>query len=291
MTFSISVRTAAVVLSLCILWVGAAMAQDTKPADNPVVATVNGEKVLLSDLQTLYADLPERVRRIPFEQIYRPLLEQVIQIKLSSAQARKNGLHKSSFIQRRLQSFADRILQETYLKNHVDRMVTEDQLKEAYHEYLKKFRGDEEVKARHILLKTKKESMTVIDALEKGAEFANLAREKSIGPSKTNGGDLGWFDKKQMVKPFADAAFALKKGEFSKMPVKTQFGWHVILLEDRRRKAPPKYAAMKSRLKDQLGSKLAEQEIERLRVEARIVRFGPDGEPLDVGKPKKKEQK
>jgi len=291
MTFFISVRTAAVVLSLCILWVGAAMAQDTKPADNPVVATVNGEKVLLSDLQTLYADLPERVRRIPFEQIYRPLLEQVIQIKLSSAQARKNGLHKSSFIQRRLQSFADRILQETYLKNHVDRMVTEDQLKEAYHEYLKKFRGDEEVKARHILLKTKKESMTVIDALEKGAEFANLAREKSIGPSKTNGGDLGWFDKKQMVKPFADAAFALKKGEFSKMPVKTQFGWHVILLEDRRRKAPPKYAAMKSRLKDQLGSKLAEQEIERLRVEARIVRFGPDGEPLDVGKPKKKEQK
>ncbi|MCY4238530.1 MAG: peptidylprolyl isomerase [Rhodospirillaceae bacterium] len=291
MTFSISVRTAAVVLSLCILWVGAAMAQDTKPADNPVVATVNGEKVLLSDLQTLYADLPERVRRIPFEQIYRPLLEQVIQIKLSSAQARKNGLHKSSFIQRRLQSFADRILQETYLKNHVDRMVTEDQLKEAYHEYLKKFRGDEEVKARHILLKTKKESMTVIDALEKGAEFANLAREKSIGPSKTNGGDLGWFDKKQMVKPFADAAFALKKGEFSKMPVKTQFGWHVILLEDRRRKAPPKYAAMKSRLKDQLGSKLAEQEIERLRAEARIVRFGPDGEPLDVGKPKKKEQK
>ncbi|MCY4311631.1 MAG: peptidylprolyl isomerase [Rhodospirillaceae bacterium] len=291
MTFSISVRTAAVVLSLCILWVGAAMAQDTKPADNPVVATVNGEKVLLSDLQTLYVDLPERVRRIPFEQIYRPLLEQVIQIKLSSAQARKNGLHKSSFIQRRLQSFADRILQETYLKNHVDRMVTEDQLKEAYHEYLKKFRGDEEVKARHILLKTKKESMTVIDALEKGAEFANLAREKSIGPSKTNGGDLGWFDKKQMVKPFADAAFALKKGEFSKMPVKTQFGWHVILLEDRRRKAPPKYAAMKSRLKDQLGSKLAEQEIERLRAEARIVRFGPDGEPLDVGKPKKKEQK
>ena len=291
MTFSISVRATAVALSLCILWVGAAVAQDAKPADNPVVATVNGEKVLLSDLRTLYADLPERVRRIPFEQIYRPLLEQVIQIKLSSAQARKKGLQKSSVIQRRLQSFADRILQEAYLKNHVDRMVTEDQLKEAYQEYVKKFRGDEEVKARHILLKTKKDSMTVIDALEKGDEFADLAKEKSIGPSKTNGGDLGWFDKKQMVKPFADAAFALKKGEFSKMPVKTQFGWHVILLEDRRRKAPPKYAAMKSRLKDQLGSKLAEQEIERLRAEAKIVRFGPDGEPLDVGKPKKQEQK
>jgi len=212
-------------------------------------------------------------------------------MKLSSAQSRKNGLHKSSDIQRRLKSFADRILQQAYLQNHVDKMVTEDQLKEAYHEYVKKFRGDEEVKARHILLKTKKESMIVIEALEKGTEFANLAKEKSVGPSKTNGGDLGWFDKRQMVKPFADAAFALKKGEFSKTPVKTQFGWHVILLEDRRRKAPPKYAAMKARLKDQLGSKLAAKEIERLRAEAKIVRFGPDGKPLDAGKPKKKEQK
>jgi len=291
MTFSVSLRAAAVAVALSIPLAGAAVAQDAKTTKNPVVATVNGEKVMLSDLQTLYADLPARIRRIPFQRIYRPLLEQVIQMKLLSGEARKKGLDKSADVQRRLKSFADRVLQQAYLRAHVDKAVTEDQLKKAYDDYVKKFRGDEEVKARHILVKTKKEAMAIIEALEKGGKFADLAKEKSIGPSKASGGDLGWFGKRQMVKPFADAAFALKKGEYSKTPVKTQFGWHVILLEDRRRKAPPKYAAMKSRLKGQLGRKLAVEEIKRLRAEAKIVRFGPDGKPLDAGKPTKKEGK
>lgn len=271
-------------------------AQDAKKEadakNDPVVATVNGDRIKLSDLQALYADLPARIRRIPFTRIYRPLLEQVIQMKLLSAKARADGLDKSPDVQRKLKSFEDRVLQQAYLRAYVDKSVTEDQLKAEYEKYVKSFRGAEEIKARHILVKTKKEAMAVIEALEKGAKFADLAKEKSIGPSKASGGDLGWFAKRQMVKPFADAAFALKKGEFSKTPVKTQFGWHVILLEDRRTKAPPKYDAMKANLKRQIGRKLAVAEIKRLRAEAKIVRFGPDGKPLGAGgKPGKKDEK
>lgn len=303
MTLSYSLRAvavaAALVLPVAAMPFAGAQAQQSKPdaksaektAKDPVVASVNGQQIKLSDLQALYADLPARIRRIPFARIYRPLLEQVIQMKLLSAKARAAGLDKDPAVQRKLDSFADRVLQQAYLRRHVDKTVTDDALKKAYDAYVKSFRGAEEIKARHILVKTKKEAMEVIEALEKGGKFQDLAKNKSIGPSKASGGDLGWFAKGQMVKPFAEAAFALKKGQFSKTPVKTQFGWHIILLEDRRTKAPPKFEAMKARLKSQMGRKLAVEEIKRLRAEAKIVRFGPDGKPLDAGKPKKKEEK
>ena len=258
-------------------------------AKNPVVATVNGERVMLSDLRALHSDLPEQIRKIPLDRIYQPLLEQVIQIKLLAAKARADGLDKSPPIERKLRALADRVLQQAYLEDHVDKTVTEDQVAKAYKDFAAGHRGEEEAKARHILVKTKKEAMAVIEALEKGGKFADLARKRSIGPSKAGGGDLGWFARGQMVKPFADAAFALKKGAYTGVPVKTQFGWHVILLEDRRHKAPPPFEAKRAEIKAELGQKLAIAEIERLRKSANVVRFGPDGKPLDAGAPVRKE--
>lgn len=258
-------------------------------AENPVVATVDGEKVMLSELQALYADLPEQVRKIPLARIYRPLLEQVIQIKVVAARARADGLEKTPEVASRVRTFTERLLQQAYLARHTDRTVTEDQLARAYKRFAGEFRGEEEIKARHILVKTKKAAMAVIEALEKGGAFADLARQKSIGPSKAGGGDLGWFAKGQMVKPFAEAAFALKKGAFTATPVQTQFGWHVILLEDRRRKAPPPFEAKREELKAELGQTHMAAEIERLRAAAKIVRFGPDGKPLDDRAPARNE--
>ncbi len=301
MTHSLSLRAAAAALALAVplalsvaLSVAAsvdapAQAQSSAAAKNPVVATVNGEQVRLSDLQALHADMPEQVRKIPFERIYRPLLEQVIQIKVVAARARADGLEKTPEVANRLRTFTERLLQQAYLTRHADRTITEDQLAEAYKTFAAEFRGDEEVKARHILVKTKKAAMAVIEALEKGGKFAELARQKSIGPSKAGGGDLGWFARGQMVKPFADAAFALKKGTFTATPVQTQFGWHVILLEDRRRTAPPPFEAKREELRAELGQKLMAAEIERLRAAAKIVRFDPDGKPLDDSAPARKE--
>ena len=290
---AIPLRAAAAALALALplaVQSGAPVqAQSSTPAKDPVVATVNGEKVMLSDLRALHADLPEQIRKIPLDQIYQPLLEQVVQIKLLAAKARADGLDKSPPIERRLRALTDRVLQQAYLEDHIDKAVTEDQLAKAYKEFAAGHRGEEEAKARHILVKTKKEAMAVIEALEKGGKFAELARKTSIGPSKAGGGDLGWFARGQMVKPFADAAFALKKGAYTGVPVKTQFGWHVILLEDRRRKPPPPFEAKRAELKAELGRKLAVAEIERLQKSASVVRFGPDGKPLDDAAPARKE--
>ena len=299
MILAVSLRAAAALalaLPLALSNAAPAQAQQSQsgknrpaPAENPVVATVDGEKVMLSDLQALYADLPEQVREIPFERIYQPLLEQVIQTKLLSARARANGLDKTPADRTHAAHLRRPGAATAYLADHVDRTVTEDQLGQAYKDFVAGHRGEEQAKARHILVKTKKEAMAVVEALEKGGGFADLARKKSIGPSKTGGGDLGWFAKGQMVKPFADAAFALKKGAYTKTPVQTQFGWHVILLEDRRRQAPPSFKAKRDELKAELGRKLAAAEVERLRGAASIVRFGPDGKPLDESAPGKKE--
>ena len=294
MTDSRSLRTAFAALAfavpLALAAAAPAQAQQSKPAADPVVATVNGEKVMLSDLQALHADLPEQIRKIPIERIYQPLLQQVIQTKLLAARARAGGLDKTPAIERRLRTLADRVLQEAYLAERIDKAVTEDRLAKAYKAFAANHKGEEEAKARHILVKTKKEAAAVVEALDKGGKFADLARQKSIGPSKTGGGDLGWFARGQMVKPFADAVFALKKGDYTKTPVQTQFGWHVILLEDRRRQAPPPFEAKRAELKQELGRELMAAEIERLRNAAKIVRFGPDGKPLDAGSPARKKE-
>ena len=269
---------------------GPVSAQQSAPAKDRVVATVDGEKIMLSALQQLYADLPERFRRVPFERLYDPLLDQVIRIRLGAAKARAAGLDRTEAFRRKLRTFADRMLQQAYLEAHIDRTVTAEQLRKAYRDFVAGYRGAEEVRARHILVKTRKAALAVVEALDKGANFAELARKRSTGPSGARGGDLGWFDRTRMVKPFAEAAFALKKGAFTAEPVKTQFGWHIILLEDRRRQPPPPFEAKRAGLKTELGRGVAEAEIERLRSTAKIVRFGPDGKPLDARAPAGTEQ-
>ncbi|MCW5770881.1 MAG: peptidylprolyl isomerase, partial [Rhodospirillaceae bacterium] len=145
---------------------------------------------------------------------------------------------------------------------------------------VKAYKGDEEIRASHILVKTEQEAKDIIVQLEKGADFAKLAKEKSIDPSKErNSGDLGFFTKDQMVKEFADAAFAMKKGETTKAPVKTQFGWHVIRVTDRRTKDAPKFDEVKDQLRQKLAESIAQEEITKLRSAAKIQRFDAEGKP------------
>lgn len=255
------------------------------PAKDPVVATVNGDKIMLSELKALHADFPQaRIRQIPLARIYKPLLELMIQIKLLSAEGRKQGLDKDAEVVARVDSYRSRVLRDIYLERFVDKTIDEAALKAAYDDYLKTYKGEEEIRARHVLVKDKKEAMAVIEALEKGEKFEDLAKTKSIGPSKAKGGDLGWFSRKQMVKPFADAAYALKKGEHSKAPVKTQFGWHVIQVTDRRAKPAPKFEAKKEELRQELGRKAAVAELARLQKDAKIGRFDMEGKPMEVEK-------
>ncbi|MBT5646829.1 MAG: peptidylprolyl isomerase [Rhodospirillaceae bacterium] len=250
---------------------------DTATAANTVVATVNGVKILRSDVEAARSQLPEQYRKLPMDQLYQPILNQLIRTKILSAQARADKLHETEGYKRRVALIAERMLEEELLKKTIDEKVTDEALQARYDKTSGSFPTKEEIRARHILVKTEAEADAIIKELTGGADFAKLAAEKSIGPSKANGGDLNYFSKGQMVPPFEEAAFALAKGEFTRSAVKSPFGWHVIKLEDKRQSKPPSFEESRDRLSQELSQEFAEQLVRGLTEKAKIERFEADG--------------
>ncbi|MDP6388368.1 MAG: peptidylprolyl isomerase, partial [Alphaproteobacteria bacterium] len=138
----------------------------------------------------------------------------------------------------------------------------------------------DEVKARHILLKTEGEAREVIGLITAGNDFAEVAKQRSTGPSAAQGGDLGFFRQSDMVKPFADAAFALKPGEVTPNPVKTEFGWHVIKVEDHRTGQPPPYERVRNQIAQDISQQVTAAAVKQARAAAKIKRFTLDGQPV-----------
>ena len=248
--------------------------------DDPVVATVNGTKILKSMLVTAQQLLPEQYQKIPLMQIYPALVDTVIDMKLSAADARKRRLHETKEFKVLMSRVEDQMLQRTVLQAEMDKALTEEALKRRYDALIADEKSSTEVHARHILVKTKEEAKDIIEQLQNGASFEVTAKEKSTGPSATSGGDLGFFGKGQMVPEFEKAAFSLRKGKFTDTPVKTQFGWHIIKLEDRRKSEPPSFESIKQKLQTEISQETGAEYVSGLRKEAKIERFDLDGKPL-----------
>ena len=248
--------------------------------DDPVVATVNGTKILKSMLVTAQQLLPEQYQKIPLMQIYPALVDTVIDMKLSAADARKKRLHETKEFKVLMSRIEDQMLQRTVLQAEMDKVLTEEALKRRYDALIADEKSSTEVHARHILVKTKEEANDIIEQLQNGASFEVTAKEKSTGPSATSGGDLGFFGKGQMVPEFEKAAFSLRKGKFTDTPVKTQFGWHIIKLEDRRKSEPPSFESIKQKLQTEISQETGAEYVSGLRKEAKIERFDLDGKPL-----------
>ena len=248
--------------------------------DDPVVATVNGTKILKSMLVTAQQLLPEQYQKIPLMQIYPALVDTVIDMKLSAADARKKRLHETKEFKVLMSRVEDQMLQRTVLQAEMDKALTEEALKRRYDALIADEKSSTEVHARHILVKTKEEANDIIEQLQNGASFEVTAKEKSTGPSATSGGDLGFFGKGQMVPEFEKAAFSLRKGKFTDTPVKTQFGWHIIKLEDRRKSEPPSFESIKQKLQTEISQETVAEYVSGLRKEAKIERFDLDGKPL-----------
>jgi peptidyl-prolyl cis-trans isomerase C len=253
-----------------------------KARRDPVVARVDGAEIRLSHLLAARAQLDPRLQKMPMARIYRPLLEQVIQQKLLANAGRKEDLHKDPQIKNQMALIEDRLIQSVYMSKKIRGTVTPEAVKKRYQAYLKTQKTGTEVRARHILVKTEAEANKIIAALKKGGDFAKLARDKSTGPSKVQGGDLGWFAKGEMVPEFDKVVFKLKKGEYTKKPVRTQFGWHVIKVEDRRKKAPPPLATVRNQLARTMAREVFQTEVKRLVKLAKIKRYNPDGSPIPV---------
>ncbi|HAD88091.1 MAG TPA: peptidylprolyl isomerase [Rhodospirillaceae bacterium] len=278
MTFVNSLRAGgiAVMLGLAPMSLASGPAQ---AANDPVVATVNGTKIMRSDVTQAYGQLPDQYKQVPFEQIFPALLDSLIDTKLAAGAARKAKIDETPAFKAELQGFTERLLGSTLIQREVETKVTDAAVKARYDEVTKEMGGKAEIHARHILLKTEDEAKAVIKELAGGADFAETAKKKSTGPSGPNGGDLGYFGQGQMVPEFEKAAFALDKGGMTDAPVQTQFGWHVIKVEDKRTKQPPTFAEMEPQIRQSMMREAGAAFTQGLREDAKIQRFNLDGTP------------
>lgn len=208
--------------------------------DNPVVAKVGSVEIRKSDLDTAIANLSAQYQQLPDEQKTVAALSQVIDIKLVAKKAEDAGIQNSDDFKQRMVFLKERELHNAYLRDQFDKLNPEE-VKARYDKEIAAMPKEEEVHARHILVKTEDEAKDIIKQLDAGKDFIELAKAKSEDSSKSDGGDLGYFTKGRMVPEFEEAAFSLPKGSYTKTPVKSQFGYHVIKVEDKRNAQPPAF--------------------------------------------------
>jgi peptidyl-prolyl cis-trans isomerase C len=240
--------------------------------DNPVLARVEGQEVRWRDIMAALRDLPKEYHE-QIGVIFPALLERQIDTRLIVLAGRDADLDEDEEVRRRVAKFEEQAISDAYIQRQIDENVTEAMLRERYDAYRAGLEAKIQVRARHILLKREVDAGAVIESLDRGADFAELARRHSFGPSAERGGDLGYFLRDSMVSEFAEAAFALDVGGYSRMPVKTDYGWHVIKVEDRRAESPALFAEMRARLREDLGREVIDEVLKSLRAEADIEWF------------------
>jgi len=234
------------------------------------VATVNGKKIAQKHYDQVVATLKAKNPQFNADQNKQAIINELISRELLHQEAKKQKVQKDPKVafaleQQRIELLIQALIQKTLSKDP----IKEKDIKKIYKE---KVAGANltEYKASHILLKAEDEAKTIIAKLDAGSDFAKLAKEKSTGPSAASGGDLGWFSPGRMVPPFARAVAEMKKGTHSKKPVKTQFGWHVIKLEDTRKMDPPKYDDVKKQIAGSLNKQRLQEYVQKLRSKAKI---------------------
>jgi peptidyl-prolyl cis-trans isomerase C len=222
------------------------------PTPSSVVATVGAEPITEADLAFAYEDLGQQVQQIPPDQLRAVLLAQVIDLELFAQAGHTANVENDDLYKMRLAYLVDRALRRAYTKSQISDSITPDMIKAEYDKQVAAMPTQDEVHARHILVSSQDDAKAIKAQLDAGADFAALAKEKSIEPgAKDSGGDLGYFTADKMVKPFADAAFKLKVNEISE-PIQTQFGWHVIEVLDRRPAAKPTLQDLTPQIAQQL---------------------------------------
>ena len=247
----------------------------------PIVANVNNEDISLETMIHAMNELPPEIQSQPFMSYYENLLERVIDIKLFAQEGKKMKLDEEPSVRAAIDFVIEKVLMQAFLSKYVQENIKEENLKASYNNFIADETSREEIKASHILMDTESEAIDVINMLNDGDDFAELAKNKSTGPSGPSGGDLGWFKRGQMVPPFEKAAFSLNKNEITQIPVQTQFGWHVIKIFDKRIPEAPSYENMKSKLIQDLERKIVSKKIQDLLNDALIEKLSSSElEPL-----------
>jgi peptidyl-prolyl cis-trans isomerase C len=253
-------------------------ADAVKVDPNKVLATINGDKITFKDVDQISADLDPQFARLPDDQRRLAALAAIIDIKALSAKAEAEKLDATPEFKARMQFLKDRALHNDFFKQQVVDKITDADVRARYDKEMAAMPPQNEVRARHILVKTKEEAEAIIKQLDGGASFEDVAKAKSTDGSAAQGGDLGYFSAGQMVPEFEKAAMALDVGKYTKEPVQTQFGFHVIKLEDKRVQQPPAFDQVKDQVKSILIRERYVELVKKERADLKIQYTDPETE-------------
>ena len=246
---------------------------------NPVVAKMGEQEITRNDVLAFIAQLPFQMRQQPIEELFPLALEQTINAKILEREAEKADFSKHEDVIAQIEEAKKNIVRTAYVQKLVNEGISEEAVQAEYNEYVSAFEGQEETRARHILVETEEKAKELITKLNEGADFAELAQENSTGPTGPNGGDLGYFAKGQMVPEFETAADALNPGEYTQTPVQTQFGWHVVKVEDRRMQEPQPFEEMRPFIEQSLKRDVLDNKLQTWRQELSIETYDINGNP------------
>jgi len=243
-----------------------------------VIAKVNGAEIRQSDLAVAEEELGSNLQQLDPASRRESLISFLIDMKIVAKAAEDKKLGDAAAFKQRLTFARNRLLMDSILADEGKAAVTDDAMKKVYEEATKQNSGEKEVRARHILVQTEDEAKAIKAELDKGGDFAKLAKEKSKDPGAADGGDLGFFTKEQMVPEFSKVAFELEPGKISD-PVKTQFGWHIIKVEEKRARKAPDFDQVKPQIEQYVTRKAQAEYVTKLRTAAKIERLDKPAAP------------
>lgn len=261
------------------------VAGDVAADTSKVVAKVNGGVITLDQVKTYAKSMPQQIANAPMEQVFPMVQEQMVMGEVISGQPGAKDLANDPEVQQRMATMRDNVIRATFLEREVAKRVNDSTLKKEYDAFVKGFQPVDEVSAQHILVDDEAKAKEIIAKIKAGGKFEDQVKEFSKDKGAAGNGDLGFFKQADMVKEFADAAFAMKKGELSKAPVKTQFGWHVIQVNDRRQSKAPGFEELQPQLKEKAQREAFEAILAELRKNANIELFDMNGNSLAKAAP------
>jgi peptidyl-prolyl cis-trans isomerase C len=264
-------RLLTMLTALTLSWT--AMAQDDASLE---VLTINDQPYTLNLVGNIINQLPDNIRQQPIDAYYDSIIDDIIDTKLSADAARQSGLAEKPLVKEIAMRAYERVIAEAWLNEELNRRITDDMIAQSYNDLLADTESRTETKASHILLDSEAEAMAVIARLDQGEDFAAIAKEVSTGPSGPNGGALGYFRRGDMVPSFELASFNLEVGTYTKTPVQTRFGWHVIQVSERRVADAPPLAEIEDQLRSSVSVKIIGTIISELRAKASITRLTLD---------------
>jgi peptidyl-prolyl cis-trans isomerase C len=245
---------------------------------NPVLAKVNGLEIRQSDVALAEEELGPSLAQMDPATKKDNVLSFLIDMKIVGKAAEDKKIENNEDFKKRLAFTRSRLLMDSLLASEGKAATTDDAMKKVYEDASKQISGEQEVHARHILVETEDEAKAVAEELKKGADFAELAKKKSKDPGASDGGDLGFFTKDQMVPEFSTVAFALEPGKISD-PVKSQFGWHIIKVEEKRNRKAPEFDQVKSQIETYVTRKAQADYVAKLRESAKVERMDQAANP------------